>query len=45
VCAAHVRWTPVQPVLLGLEYRRHSTLYSTGMYHANHINLALGFEM
>ncbi|AHG88973.1 hypothetical protein J421_1436 [Gemmatirosa kalamazoonensis] len=45
VCAAHLRWTPVQPVLLGLEYRRHQTLYSTGLYHAHHINLALGFEI
>jgi len=45
VCAAHVRWTPVQPVLLGLEYRRLSTLYQTGWYHAHHINLAFGFEI
>ena len=45
VCAAHVRFTPVQPVLIGLEYRRFWTLYPTGMYHANHINLALGFEL
>jgi hypothetical protein len=45
VCAAHLRWTPVQPLLLGVEYRRLSTLYSTGMYHANHFNLALGFDL
>jgi len=45
VCAAHVRWTPVQPLLFGLEYKRMSTLYPTGMSHADHINLAIGFEM
>ncbi len=44
-CAAHVRWTPVQPVLLGLEYRRLATLYSTGMFQADHVNLAIGFTL
>jgi hypothetical protein len=44
-CAAHVRVTPAQSLLLGVEYRRVSTLYPTGMFHADHVNLAFGIEL
>ena len=44
VCMTHVRWRPVEPLLLGVEYRTLSTLYSTGMAHAQHFNLALGVD-
>ena len=44
VCMTHVRWRPVEPLVLGVEYRTLSTLYSTGMVHAQHFNLALGVD-
>jgi hypothetical protein len=45
VCAAHVDWRPVQPLVFGLEYRQFGTRYSTGIYSARHLNLILGFEL
>jgi hypothetical protein len=44
-CAANVQWRPVQPLLLGLEYRRTVTGYAARSYGADHVNLALGFEI
>ena len=44
-CAAHIEWRPVQPLLLGLEYRRTVTGYQSGSFGADHVNLALGFEI
>jgi len=46
VCAAHVRWQPIAPVLLGLEYRHLETWYDDDVRaRAHHVNLALGFEI
>ena len=45
VCAAHVDWRPVQPLVFGLEYRQLGTRYSTGTFTARHLNLILGFEL
>jgi hypothetical protein len=45
VCAAHMDWRPVQPLVFGLEYRHLATRYSTGTYTARHLNLILGFEL
>lgn len=45
-CAAHVRWRPAQPLLLGLEYRRLATRYAGGRtFAADHVNLAVGFDL
>ena len=46
VCATHLRWRPAQPLLLGFEYRRLATRYAGGRtFSADHLNLALGFEL
>lgn len=45
VCAAHLDWRPVQPLVFGLEYRQIGTRYSSGVFGARHINLVLGFEL
>ncbi|MGZ9247770.1 MAG: hypothetical protein ACXW61_18440, partial [Gemmatirosa sp.] len=45
VCAAHVAWRPVQPLLVGLEWRRLRTRYDVGAFVAHHLNLALGVEL
>ena len=45
VCAAHTLWHPVQPVVLGLEFRWLRTRYEAGPELARHLNLALGFEL
>ena len=45
VCAAHVDWRPVQPLVFGLEYRQIGTRFSTGTFSAHHLNLILGFEL
>ena len=45
VCAAYVHWRPVQPLVLGLEYRQIGTRFSTGTFGARHFNLAFGFEL
>ncbi len=44
-CAAHLLWRPAQPILIGLEFRRIATRYSSVTNHANHLNLAFGFEL
>jgi hypothetical protein len=44
-CAAHLLWRPVQPVVVGLEYRYLRTLYDAGPRTARHLNLAVGFEL
>jgi hypothetical protein len=46
VCAAHALWRPADPVLLGIEYRHFSTLYSSGgLARAGHVNVAIGFDL
>lgn len=45
VCAAHVAWRPVQPLLVGVEWRRLRTRYDAGAFVAHHLNLALGVEL
>jgi hypothetical protein len=44
-CAAHAQWRPVQPLLVGLEWRRLRTRYDAATYRASHLNLALGVEL
>jgi hypothetical protein len=41
--ALHTQWTPAEPVIVGLEWRRIATDYAAGMRRADHLNLALGF--
>ena len=45
VCAAHVAWRPVQPLLMGFEWRRLRTRYDAGAFLAHHLNLAFGVEL
>jgi hypothetical protein len=45
VCALHVAWRPMQPLLMGFEYRQLGTRYSTGTYGARHVNVFFGFEL
>lgn len=45
VCAAHAAWRPIQPVVIGVEYRQLGTRFTTGTFGARHINLVLGFEL
>ena len=45
VCAAHADWRPVQPLVMGVEYRRLVTRFTSGTFVANHINLVFGFEL
>jgi hypothetical protein len=43
--AVHAQWTPVGPVILGVEYRRIRTSYlDMSERRADHLNLALGFQ-
>lgn len=44
-CAVHADWRPVQPLLLGIEYRQIGTRYSTGTFGAHHLNFIFGFEL
>ncbi|MDF1506315.1 hypothetical protein PYV61_25390, partial [Roseisolibacter sp. H3M3-2] len=44
-CAAHLAWRPVQPLLVGAEWRRLRTRYDGVTYGAHHLNLALGVEL
>lgn len=44
-CAAHLLWRPAQPILIGIEFRRIETRYSTATNRASHLNLAFGFEL
>lgn len=43
VQSIHAQWTPSGPIIVGLEWRRMATTYSTGVQRADHINFALGF--
>jgi hypothetical protein len=45
VCATHVMWRPVQPLLLSLEYRDLRTRTSAGLSRGGHFNLGLGVEL
>lgn len=45
VCALHVDWRPIQPLVFGAEYRHLGTRYSTGTYTARHFNLIFGVEL
>jgi hypothetical protein len=45
VCAAHAAWRPMQPLVIGVEYRQLGTRFMTGTFGARHINLVLGFEL
>lgn len=40
----HVHVRPAGPLVLGLEYRRMATTYSTGKFANDHLNVAAGFE-
>jgi hypothetical protein len=45
VCAAHAAWRPMQPLVIGVEYRQLGTRFATGTFGARHLNLVLGFEL
>jgi hypothetical protein len=45
VCAAHAAWRPMQPLVIGVEYRQLGTRFATGTNGARHVNLVLGFEL
>lgn len=44
-CAAHTAWRPMQPLLVGLEFRRLDTRYADRTAHGNHLNFSIGFEL
>jgi hypothetical protein len=44
-CAAHVTWRPMQPLVIGAEYRQLGTRFATGTSGARHVNLVFGFEL
>ena len=44
-CAAHAAWRPMQPLVIGIEYRQIGTRFTTGTFGARHVNLVLGFEL
>ena len=44
-CAAHAAWRPMQPFVMGIEYRQIGTRLSGGTFGARHINLVMGFEL
>lgn len=41
--AVHAQWTPVGPLIVGVEWRRIATEYAFGTLRAEHINVAFGF--
>jgi hypothetical protein len=45
VCAVHSAWRPMEPLVIGIEYRQLGTRFSTGTHGARHVNLVLGFEL
>lgn len=45
VCAAHVQWRPVQPLLLSAEWREFRTRYASGLMQGRHLNLGFGIEL
>ena len=44
-CAAHLLWRPVQPLVIGLEFRTIGTQYADQTSRAKHLNLSFGFEL
>lgn len=44
-CAAHAAWRPMQPLVIGVEYRQLGTRFATGTHGARHLNLVFGFEL
>jgi hypothetical protein len=44
VCALHAEWRPMQPLVMGAEYRQLGTRFATGTYGARHVNVFFGFE-
>lgn len=44
VCAAHLLWRPVAPLLAAIEYRRLRTRHDVGTHAAQHVNLAFGVD-
>ncbi|HYC50624.1 MAG TPA: hypothetical protein VEB19_05875 [Gemmatimonadaceae bacterium] len=44
VCAGYAMLRPPGPMFVGIEYRRLSTLYSTGWLRNDHVTLGTGFE-
>ena len=45
VCATHLAWRPVEPLLVGFEYRQLRTRYASGTHRGHHLNLAFGVEL
>ena len=45
VCALHAAWRPMQPLVMGVEYRQLATRFASGTFGARHVNLVLGFEL
>jgi hypothetical protein len=45
VCAVHAAWRPMEPLVIGAEYRQLGTRFATGTFGARHVNLVLGFEL
>jgi hypothetical protein len=45
VCAVHAAWRPMQPLVIGVEFRRLGTRFPSGTHEAQHFNLAFGFEL
>lgn len=45
VCAVHGEWRPVQPVVVGFEFRQFGTRYQPATFGARTFNLAFGFEL
>ena len=44
-CSTHLLWRPAQPIVVGLEYRRTTTVYGGPSFRAHHINLSFGIEL
>jgi hypothetical protein len=45
VCAAHAAWRPIQPLVIGIEYRQLGTRLPSGTFGARHVNIVFGFEL
>jgi hypothetical protein len=44
VCMGHIDIRPSGPLVLGFEYRRFTTTYTTGEFTANHLNAVAGWR-
>lgn len=44
-CSTHLLWRPAQPILIGIEARSITTVYSGQSFRASHLNLSFGFEL